>query len=754
MERNNAHTPHDSVDVFDDEFAVDGMDRVADGFAPGRIHSSSSSSSNTNNNNNYSGHDDHDDDDDDDEFEEEPAIRSVAAQMVETPTTQTPTATTASPLSRFAANRNSMRKSRDMQNPFRSVEDEDDDQSLSGRTPSIRSQSTVAYAPGNYHRSLSSTSSRAFAPSTNPLSGPSHPYAMYPQGTNLARTPSISTVSTARAPQRPLMAEQGPTHPYSMYPQNVSEDLEETQDHGTPDVQSHIPVGFPGRTQAFRRQQGPEGEEHDIIGVDGHTEQLPPYSEYPEDGAPKHIVIPQPLAVAASSSRTQLSLPLIPNQPQSMADAGTRESSQIYTNMEQMESNESSNAATAKSWREKSWREKRKTKFCGIPFWWLLLSLGVLAFIATVLGGAIGGFMSAQKRENEKHNPKGLPSSTSLLDASPIPTSSMGAPPPTGTYALTLGMPEETRSACLTNQSYAAAWDCNIPGPPALAISIQETSTSSGSFEGACLFDTSDYDDYTNFSYGTQTPSTSFSQFIAVQDNDDPDRGPAYYFQALYDKLVILPQSSLPSPYSQPEKRSPWFTGESDWSTRKQIAAGEKPWFCYWNGTMLEGFIYSANYTDDSNSSAVNPASITSSLSSTPTSSSSYFTTTVSGVSTTATLTAASATSATPSPYSSTNAERGPDGDAYDELPSFGRLVKIEERRVQSNLAPYCQLMQILDDGTAGAVSDADGNPIRITLGETDPTYGAYQSSSSSSSGSSRRDRVAGGCHCQWWSEV
>lgn len=384
---------HESLDVFDDEFAADDFDMVADGFgfAPGRV---------TDDGHSRRGSD------------PDPPIRSVAAHMADAPMTSHFST------SEYRPNRNSIRKSREMENPFRSAEDEwgrdnnnddddDDDEdgeSAFGRTPSIRSQSTAAFAPGITHRSLSSTSSRAFAPSQTPLQagrGPSHPYAMYPQGASLARTLSMSTVSTIRAPQRTLLANTGPTHPYSMYPQNVSEDADDASDHATPQAHAQIPVGFPGRTQAFHRQTGPEGEEQDIIGVDGHTEQLPPYSEYPEDGAPKHIVIPSQTATAALPATTQLSVPLIPRRPQSMSDAGNRPSAQPFSSMEQMESNESI-VSSPKRWRDKSWKEKRKTKFFGVPFWWILLSLSVVAFIAIVLGAAIGGFMGSQKKSN--HN--------------------------------------------------------------------------------------------------------------------------------------------------------------------------------------------------------------------------------------------------------------------------------------------------------------------------------------------------------------
>lgn len=188
-----------------------------------------------------------------------------------------------------------------------------------------------------------------------------------------------------------------------MYPQGVSEGDDDDEDNATSHPQANIPVGFPGRTSGYHRQQGPEGEEQDIIGVDGHTEQLPPYSEYPEDGAPKHIVLAGETAAVAPVSATHLTLPLMPAQPQSMSDASSRADAQAsgFASMEQMESNDS-NLTTPKRWTDKTWKEKKKTKFCGIPFWWIMLSAGVLVFIAAVLGGAIGGFMTSQKKHAEQ----------------------------------------------------------------------------------------------------------------------------------------------------------------------------------------------------------------------------------------------------------------------------------------------------------------------------------------------------------------
>lgn len=161
-------------------------------------------------------------------------------------------------------------------------------------------------------------------------------------------------------------------------------------------------------------------EEQDIIGSDGHLEQLPPYSRYPEDGHSDQkmplLAAPTPLHSRAPVAGTDPSMPLmhdvpdIPEdhrrQPQSMTDGSelARHTSRpSMSNLEHMASRGTLlTTSTDKTWKEKSWKEKRKTRFCGIPFWWILLTLSVLAFIALVLGAVIGGFMGGQRHESKK----------------------------------------------------------------------------------------------------------------------------------------------------------------------------------------------------------------------------------------------------------------------------------------------------------------------------------------------------------------
>ena len=121
---------------------------------------------------------------------------------------------------------------------------------------------------------------RAESPYQGPT-GPSHPYQMYPQESRLARTASVATTITVPVQERSYAGPSGPTHPYGLYPQNIVSETESIPDE--PAV-APVPVGFPGSNNSYQRRLGPEGEEiADIIGPDGHTEQLPPYSQYPDE---------------------------------------------------------------------------------------------------------------------------------------------------------------------------------------------------------------------------------------------------------------------------------------------------------------------------------------------------------------------------------------------------------------------------------------------------------------------------------------
>ncbi len=297
--------------------------------------------------------------------------------------------------------RSSTRKSRSQANPFASPEDADTE-------PSLRRTRSGNFAPFTHH-SISSASSAQYARGSSHrfgAGGPTHPYAMYPQGT-VARTPSAATASTAR-PQWQSTSQEGPRHPYALYPQGVTDDLDNEHE----EAQNPVPVGFLGLGHSFQRRRGPDGEEQDIVGFFGHTEQLPPYTRYPEDGPEKAPLLGVPEPPTALHSRapvlgTDPSMPLmhahLQATPQSMTDETElqRQLSRVSRTSASLRSGDLSqqeSGASEKSWKEKSWRERRKTRFCGIPFWIFCLFAGTLAFFGVILGAVLGGFVEGQRK--------------------------------------------------------------------------------------------------------------------------------------------------------------------------------------------------------------------------------------------------------------------------------------------------------------------------------------------------------------------
>jgi hypothetical protein len=97
------------------------------------------------------------------------------------------------------------------------------------------------------------------------------------------------------------------------------------------------------------------------------------------------------------------------------------------------------------------------------------------------------------------------------------------------------------------------------------------------------------------FAYGSQPPLLPSAQVLSlVTDSQDPTRGPAWFFEFPYDKLVILVEDAFTVPGIKRDLDD--LDSNDGASSRKSVAEpGDKPWFCYWNGTLLEAFIYVSN---------------------------------------------------------------------------------------------------------------------------------------------------------------
>ena len=215
-----------------------------------------------------------------------------------------------------------------------------------------------------------STSSRFSVPrAQSPYRGPtapSQPYGLYSQAT---RASSIVSDSTIRPLDVPFIPQGGPEHPYSMYPQNTVPDDDTAE--------THVGLELPGVGQPYQpASRSPGNEVGDIIGTDGHVEQLPPYSRYADNVVAKGDMAridPQRSTVTDESA------------PPSTLPVGDASGSDVELTAVGTQSAQDEVA------RKEGLTEKRRRRTCyGLPLW-AILFVGTVVVLAAVIGGVIGG---------------------------------------------------------------------------------------------------------------------------------------------------------------------------------------------------------------------------------------------------------------------------------------------------------------------------------------------------------------------------
>ncbi|KAI9717280.1 MAG: hypothetical protein M1812_004807 [Candelaria pacifica] len=312
-------------------------------------------------------------------------------------------------------------------------------------------------------------------------------------------------------------------------------------------------------------------------------------------------------------------------------------------------------------------------------------------------------------------------------------------------------MPEESSNACLNDPAQANAWDCTIPIGN---LQLQVTQGQGHAPNELRLMLSEDSED-APITYGAQPPVISQPQQLSMyEDLEDHDLGPAWFFQQAYDKVVIVRQEDFaagnlldqaPSnPLAIKGRGDPHIDVGSamDFSRRNRggiAQPGEQPWYCFWNHTLLEGFIYVTQDVSVASSSLLSASSTTS-------------------------------PSISHKPHRTSSAPTN-----TPPIPAYPKQVKVGELRTKPNtpdyVAPYCQQMQILNDGTVGLViNTATQGPNIVPLNETMP---AYQKGPNGDPGSGRRERRKPGvsdtgqlarlvrrdfytdsCHCEWMDKV
>lgn len=253
-------------------------------------------------------------------------------------------------------------------------------------------------------------------------SNPSHPYQMYPQ-----RATSISAGSaTALGPDGSHLASRAPAHPYGLYPQGTP-----TADIMQPE---NIPVGFPGLTDALPQRIRRGGDEtSSFVGSVAHSEELPPYTRYPDNnpvakntGSFSNPENPSPHEVRPRSiSQPDISsdMPAIPGaggiglatrDPEFASEpselGSPRLSARSFTSdgsRDDINTGVPTGGADEKPIRY-SWQQQATKRLWGIiPYWAVALMGIVLVLMGVILGAVIGTFLSKRPGTPEGGKPDG-----------------------------------------------------------------------------------------------------------------------------------------------------------------------------------------------------------------------------------------------------------------------------------------------------------------------------------------------------------
>ncbi|EEQ83842.1 uncharacterized protein BDCG_00647 [Blastomyces dermatitidis ER-3] len=578
------------------------------------------------------------------------------------------------------------------------------------RHPSSASSTTNPHS-SVAHRSISTSSRFSMPRALSPYTGqtmPAHPYAMYPQATGLGRSSSTSSTSTVRPVERNNVEPMAPQHPYAMYPQNTVPEEEDTEVH------SPIPVGFPGREQAFQ-SRGNQGanEVGDIVGVDGHAEQLPPYTRYP-DGLPQkfgaHEYVspppPQPLAHAPISPESEVSSRTL------LDENSARRESAPPAGEPQADDPSGSN-------KEQLAQTRRTRVCCGLQIWAIIL-IAIVVLIGAVIGGVVGGVVGNKRGEKAGGASAssalggGRPTSvfvtvtaTTMLDAAHLTTTPTLLPIPTGQFQIPAASLHRSPNNCVNADELSKSWQCMRKG--AFSCNLSEAP------DGSKSLHLQPYERGGQFVYGAQPPvleETNFDLKLML-DKTEPELGPALFFFTPFDKLVILHEDDFPTASGQAVDGTV-FRHRAETTPPVLSKPSDRPYFCWWNSTYLELFIYVNHPT-------------------------SKFLTTTGQY--TSTQTSTTFTTAAVPPALDVRGLRSILLETPNGMPQeYPRMIKLEEKRSSTDgIPPYCEQMQVMDDGT---ISGPLGS--RVPIDEIETTL------SSRRNNDNHLDYHGDDCFCQW----
>lgn len=628
--------------------------------------------------------------------------------------------------------------------------------------PSIPRPSSVS-KPHRPHDSLSLQNDGSNLASTTQTSL-SHPTALSSNSSSERNDGGLqpTPASTLANPDR------GPAHPYSLYPQNTMT-VDDTGDE-------HIPVGFPGIATTYQRQIGPDGEEAGgLIGPLGHTEELPPYTRYPDPvytrsgpsattpsaaSASTSVVTPPSTGTAAAAvpPATANSITIEPDGSQSPIDSSSPTRTTHNSEPAEMTSagavvrhvdeaslegqsgrslrsdnisdnsrnglNSATRVITEKLPMGKWQRRARKRLWGVIPYWAICLVLTGVVILAIIMGAVIGTVLTGKNKSDRSSQTDVEPLASIPPDLAPLATGLFDLPP--------LDVTQSPR-ICFQDTTQAQAWSCEMPNRYySMHVGQNHNSTSAVEnfeFTMRAVNGTKSF-----FVWGTQPPSIEVPLTLKlVNDSFEPSRGPAWWSKFEYNKIVIIPESAMQAQQTRDE----WtYTGNPSVDTTKFQAKpsgpqnGERPWICTWPDIKMEIFIYP-------NQNASNPSP------SSPT------------------TTSRSSSSAT-----DTSSDASPTLD--DPTPAYPQVVKLLERRIidsdDEETAATCRQYEIINKGKdKREIFDKDGLPVVVFISERQSTWQEQLAARERSRHPSRRDignlsfqrretLELTDCGCLWWS--
>lgn len=385
--------------------------------------------------------------------------------------------------------------------------------------------------------------------------------------------------------------------------------------------------------------------------------------------------------------------------------------------------------------------------------------------------------------------------STQYVDASPTSMPPYSPAAPTGSFELFIENPSSSSnsSACLTNPYQQAAWSCNLADTNPYWLEIVDLGPNQSflNLSGTAA---------AGPSYGTQPIIVRNQPLRPVFYNasdDALDEGPAWHFETFYDKLVILPAAALTLASANYRRDRMDFYPLAD--SRAISVHDESAWFCWFNNTMIEGFVFidgtvPASSTSESTSSttAAPFASSTEtwesmSVSTTPTVIAQVSATTASTTSpsatpwnsfwtsrgppaslptgwpvpgwpaTTSCATAASLLPHQPAYNSWSQPQRRQESSTWPTPTIMTHPFKLKEIRVGPSAPPaVCTQMSILSTSPFVYVPmRPNGAEVVITLNETDPsphdiTFSSSPTPMPTSWAAQRRSPAEEPCYCEW----